>query len=177
MDLTFFRYLNSFAGHGGMTDQVVVFLASYLQYVLGAALIVAALWPRRVRMAIAAIISAAVARGLVKPAILLFVHRARPYIALSSVHNIIGPQTGEEYQSFPSGHAIFFFALATAVYLYDRRLGWWFFFGATLMGIARIIGGIHWPSDILGGALIGIVVGWALVRLVPPLRPRVLINR
>lgn len=156
-----------------MFDAIVIVCASYLPYVLGAAFVVAVLWPvRRWRMAAAGLVSAAVARGLLKPLILLFVHRPRPYVALSTVRNIIGPQTGEEFQSFPSGHALFFFALATAVFLYDRRLGWWFFAGATLMGIARVVGGIHWPSDIVGGAVIGILTAWLMVRFVPALRPR-----
>ena len=172
MDTSLFLWLNSFIGGGGLGDALVRFLASDLQYLLGVAFVVAVLWPaRRYRMAIAALVSAAIARLALKPLIVALIARPRPYVALVNVHNIIGPQTGEEYQSFPSGHALFFFALAMAAYLYDRRLGWWFFAGATLMGIARVTGGIHWPSDILGGAIIGILTAWLLVRLIPALHP------
>lgn len=140
-----------------MTDALIIFFASYLQYVLLALLVLFAF--RRFRVAVIAGVAAVVARLVVKPIILLFVHRARPYVALQTVRNIIGPQTGEEYQSFPSGHALFFFALATVVYRHNKRWGWIFFIGATLMGVARVVGGIHWSTDILGGAVLGILVG------------------
>ncbi len=123
-------------------------------------------------MGIAAIVSAGIARGLVKPLITHFYHVARPYVVLSSAHNIIGPQVGEEYQSFPSGHAIFFFALAMAIFMHNRKLGWWFFAGATIMGVARVIGGIHWPSDILGGAVLGILTAWLTLKLIPALQKK-----
>lgn len=166
-----FRYLNGFAGYSAFWDGVIVFVASYLQYVLGALLVVLSLWPiRRFRLFAAAFSAAIIARLAVKPLILLFVHTARPYITLTDAHNIIGPQLGEELQSFPSGHAIFFFALAMAVYRYDKRWGFVFFSGALLMGVARVIGGIHWPGDILGGALIGMLVGWLTVQLIPQFR-------
>ncbi len=56
--------------------------------------------------------------------------------------------------------------------MFDRKLGWWLFAGAALMGVARVVGGIHWPSDILGGAVIGIVTAWLMVRFIPQLWPR-----
>lgn len=171
MDENIFRAFNMFAGQGALWDGITVFVASYLQYALGALLIVLAFWPaRRLRMLEAACGAAIIARLAIKPLILLFVHRARPFIALDRVRNLIGTDAGENLQSFPSGHAIFFFALAMAVYRYDTRWGIVFFIGALLMGIARIIGGIHWPSDILGGALIGMLVGWLTVQLIPPFR-------
>lgn len=168
MDLVIFRCLNALTGHGSLLDGIIVFAAAYLQYVLGVALMIASLWPvRRVRMFIAALSAAAIARLVMKPVLLMFIHRTRPYVALDAVRNIVGPQTGEEYQSFPSGHVLFFFALATAVYRYDKRWGYVFFGGATLMSIARVIGGIHWPSDILIGALLGIIIGWYTVQWIP----------
>ena len=166
-----FRYLNGLAGHGALWDGVIVFFASYLQYALGALLVVLALWPvRRYLMFAAAFGAAIIARLAIKPLILLFVHRARPYITLPDAHNIIGPQLSEELQSMPSGHALFFFGLAMAVYRYNKRWGIVFFVGALSMGITRVIGGIHWPSDILGGALIGILVGWLTIQLIPSFR-------
>lgn len=140
-----------------MTSALIIFGASYLQYVLAALLAVFALWPpRKFRTAVVAVVAAGVARLAVKPFILLFVHRARP--------------NGVEFDSFPSGHALFFFALATVVWRHDKRWGWVFFIGATLMGIARVLGGLHWPTDILGGAVLGIAVGWAIDSLYARLR-------
>ncbi len=168
MDVAVFRFLNGFTGHGAFWDDGIVFFASYLQYVLGALLVVLALWPvRRYHMFAAAFGAAIIARLAVKPLILLFVHRARPFVTLNDVRDIVGTDAGEQLQSFPSGHAIFFFALAMAAYRYDKRWGVVFFSGALLMGVARVTGGIHWPSDIVGGALIGMLVGWLTVQLIP----------
>lgn len=165
MDSALFRILNGLAGHSAAWDRLIAFCASDLQYVLVALLVVVALLPpRKIKMAVVAIVSATIARWAVKPFVLLFVNRARPYVFLENVRNVIGAQTGEEYQSFPSGHALFFFALAAATYHYNRRLGWTLFAGATAMGVARVIGGIHWPSDILCGAIGGILIAWCVTR-------------
>lgn len=63
------------------------------------------------------------------------------------------------YNSFPSGHATIFFALATAIYYYSRFAGVLFYISAILISLSRVAAGIHYPIDIIVGAMIGIVVG------------------
>jgi undecaprenyl-diphosphatase len=60
--------------------------------------------------------------------------------------------------SFPSQHTALAFALSTTVFLHDRRVGWIFMISALLIGIARVLANVHYPVDILGGALIGTLV-------------------
>ncbi len=164
MELTLFRFLNGLTGQGW--DSLITFCATNLQYIVGGVFIVATLWPlRRIRMLIISLTAAVIARFGVKSAILLFVERARPFATLTDVRNIIGVDVGENLQSFPSGHAIFFFALATAAHSFSPRIGRWLFVGAILISISRVIGGVHWPSDILVGALLGILIGWAVAKL------------
>jgi undecaprenyl-diphosphatase len=154
-----------------MPDTLIIFCAKYLPYLLGAIFIAVALWPRRrLRMGVAALVSAAVATGIIKPIIVFFWHRPRPFVVMPDVHALISAK-GEEYSSFPSGHALFFFALAMAIYRYDKKLGIGFFAGATVMGIARVAAGVHWTSDIIGGALIGMLTAQVLTRVIPTLRP------
>ncbi len=64
--------------------------------------------------------------------------------------------------SFPSGHATFYFALATIVYFYNKKVGIWFFIVSFFIAVARVFVGVHWPSDILAGALLGILMGYIL---------------
>ena len=71
----------------------------------------------------------------------------------------------EDWSSFPSDTATLFFALSFGVMGLSRRLG------AALMAysliwicLPRIYLGIHYPSDILAGALLGISVTWAVIR-------------
>ena len=130
MDVAVFRFLNGFTGHGAFWDDGIVFFASYLQYVLGALLVVLALWPvRRYHMFAAAFGAAIIARLAVKPLILLFVHRARPFVTLNDVRDIVGTDAGEQLNRFrPVMQSSF--ALAMAAYRYDKRWGVVFFSGA-----------------------------------------------
>ncbi len=57
--------------------------------------------------------------------------------------------------SFPSGHATFFMALAVAVGLYHRWLGWLLAGIAVLIGVSRVAAGVHYPVDVLAGFILG----------------------
>jgi undecaprenyl-diphosphatase len=59
--------------------------------------------------------------------------------------------------SFPSDHAAAAFAIAFAVLAFSRWGGVAFLAAATLVGLSRIALGLHYPSDVLAGLL----VGWA----------------
>jgi undecaprenyl-diphosphatase len=61
--------------------------------------------------------------------------------------------------SFPSHHATMFYALATGIFLASRRLGCFAFVYVTLfIAFPRIYLGFHYPTDILGGAIVGISI-------------------
>ena len=84
-------------------------------------------------------------------------HRYRPCIALS---NIITPLGCNGTWSFPSNHAVNNFAAATFYYVLFPRLKWALFITAALVSISRVYLGLHYPSDILGGAVIGSTIGY-----------------
>src|SRR5262249_10157248 len=74
------------------------------------------------------------------------------------------------WSSFPSDYATYLFAIAASLWLISR---WWgLFFGlyATLVAVARVYLGIHYPSDVLVGALIGIATSIVINR--EPVRRR-----
>ncbi|NVN97384.1 phosphatase PAP2 family protein [Candidatus Nomurabacteria bacterium] len=60
--------------------------------------------------------------------------------------------------SFPSGHAMFFSALAMSLYFIHRRIGIIFIFVALIVGFARIASGVHFPIDIFIGYILGSVI-------------------
>ncbi len=67
--------------------------------------------------------------------------------------------------SFPSDHATFLFAIAISFYYSGyKKLAFWTLLAVVLIAIGRIGMGVHFPSDIVAGALIGWFVAW-LVRL------------
>lgn len=84
---------------------------------------------------------------------------ARPFVALEGVKTLVHETP---FSAFPSGHATTAAAVATAVYLYHKKLGWIFIAGAVLIGVARIMAGVHWPLDVIAGFILGGVVAWGV---------------
>lgn len=140
---------------------VVVFFSEYSGYVLLAAALAVLLRQRKRYMLVGAQMLGAVvlSRGVFTETIRFFWDRQRPFVE----RNIQPLIEHAASPSFPSGHAAFFFALATVVYAHDKRLGVFCFAGAAAMGIARVLAGIHWSSDIAGGAAIGILSGMGII--------------
>src|SRR5205823_9012510 len=64
--------------------------------------------------------------------------------------------------SFPSGHAATSFACATILALAAPRYGGAFFVLAAAIAWSRVYNGVHYPLDVLGGAVLGVLVAIAL---------------
>jgi undecaprenyl-diphosphatase len=93
-----------------------------------------------------------------------FIVSPRPSVAL----NLQPLFSHSVSNSFPSGHMSFFIPLGLAIFYENKKAGLIFLFLAVLMGIGRVAGGAHWPSDILAGIVVGVIsfyaVRWALRR-------------
>lgn len=90
--------------------------------------------------------------------------RQRPFVADSQVHLLVphGADGG-----MPSHHIVFMVALVASVYYYDKRTAIFFGFLTLITGIARVVAGIHYPTDILVGAVIGAGIVYLYHRLMP----------
>ncbi len=97
-----------------------------------------------------------VAAWIIAKILKLLVHSPRPFDAFPHVTSLI-PESG---YAFPSGHATFFMALAVAVMFYDKRAGYVLMGCAVVIGLARVIVGVHFPGDILGGLILGALVAY-----------------
>lgn len=84
------------------------------------------------------------------------IHRPRPFVEFSQVSSLF-PETGF---AFPSGHATFYMALAFAIFFSHKKAGYVFMIFALLIGVARVISGVHFPVDILGGFILGAGVSY-----------------
>lgn len=133
---------------------VAVYCAVYLIFVMAGAGLWLVVRDRRFRgrglryillvVAVAYAINTAI--GLVK-------FRVRPFEALPEVLPLI---TGLLTQkSFPSGHATLAFALAASIYYLDKRWGIMFSILAVLVSFGRVMAGVHFPLDVVAGALLG----------------------
>jgi undecaprenyl-diphosphatase len=83
--------------------------------------------------------------------------RARPHVS----HLIALPTT----HSFPSGHAATSFACATVLAAAEPRGRIAFFVLAAAIAYSRLYNGVHYPLDVLGGAVLGILVALTALRL------------
>jgi undecaprenyl-diphosphatase len=86
----------------------------------------------------------------------ILIHTQRPFLVFKDVSSLLS----ESGFAFPSGHATFFMALGMAIYLSHKKAGYYFIFFAFLIGLARIIAGVHFPIDIIGGFILGIFVAY-----------------
>jgi undecaprenyl-diphosphatase len=93
-------------------------------------------------------------RGILAELIYFFYPTQRPFNVLN-----IEVFINESGSGFPSGHATFLFALATIIFIWNKKYGLVYFILGFINGIARIAVGVHWPLDILGGIVIGILSG------------------
>ncbi len=154
--------VNSLAGTNAAIDFLMIWVSA-----IGVPLLILAVagqwWRRSDRDHIRHVL---VASGLsfliglaINQVILLLVHRIRPYDAGIS-HLLIAPSADP---SFPSDHATATFAIAAAFLLHGmRRVGFWFLAAALLVIVSRVYIGTHYVSDVLGGALTGILAAIAV---------------
>jgi undecaprenyl-diphosphatase len=83
------------------------------------------------------------------------IRRSRPFVDLS-VTVVGGEASG---YSFPSSHATAAFAVAYIVSTFQPRLRWFFWLIALFVSLSRVYMGVHYPVDIIAGALLGIGIG------------------
>ncbi len=156
-------------GHGVKTPFLVLVI------VLGIVLII--FGNRRLRLClIFALIVVGTNDGLLCNTIKNAVHRARPFVTLPEARQFgvvgagyIPPEINAEgvnlaadkgsHNSMPSSHAANFFAATMALFLFYRRSLRFMLPLALAVSFSRLYNGVHYPSDVLAGAILG--AGWA----------------
>ncbi|MBL7979082.1 MAG: phosphatase PAP2 family protein [Bacteroidetes Order II. Incertae sedis bacterium] len=102
--------------------------------------------------------------------------RLRPYQTLPNIAYYRGEKTvpANDSYSMPSGHATLAFALATALTIQHQK--WYVVVPAYLwagsVGLSRVWNGVHYPSDILAGAVIGSGVAYLVHRNINRITPK-----
>ncbi len=95
--------------------------------------------------------------------------RPRPFAVLEHARLVVGAPPS---YAFPSGHTTSAFAAASGAVLAARRLlrrvpfwGWGMLALATAISYSRVYVGVHWPTDVAAGVILGLVSGWVGVHL------------
>lgn len=120
------------------------------------------------RAAVAAGLSAGLGLAIGK-VISELVDRARPFVADPGGVHLFSSHVADA--GFPSDHATAAFAIAVAIVLRKRKWGIVALVAAAVLSVGRVAIGVHYPSDVLGGAALGTAA--ALVLWVAPVRARV----
>ena len=170
LDASIFRSLNDYCGWSPTLDRIVV----HMEVLKGSIFmgIVGVLWfqpdpdqPRRRQTIIIIILSTALALVFNRALSTLLPFRSRPMYSIgANAPTLEWHADLEHWSSFPSDNATYLFAIAAGFWLISNRWGFVFGIFAACATLARVYLGIHYPGDILVGALIGIVTSLAVNR-------------
>src|SRR6266542_2149223 len=108
----------------------------------------------RLKLATAFALAAAGVGLVINQAIGQLWFRDRPYTAHPRATLLLAHPSHDP--SFPSDHATAAFAIAFAVCFFSRRIGALFLLAAVLIGVSRILMGLHYPGDVAAGAAVGL---------------------
>lgn len=157
-------WLNGLSGNVKVFDDLMRLVASDYLMPLAFSLAMFGLWfsgknpVERVRYQITMLIgiSALSLSNVVVWLINISWDRPRPFVEHGDELNLLFyPPTDP---SFPANPVAVGFAAAAAAWSINRKFGWWMFAAASLFGFSRLYAGVFYPTDIIGGAVVGIVV-------------------
>lgn len=152
-------------GSGGALMLVMLAFTALGSGWVGLLLVPLGAWPRARRIA-AALAIAIGAQSLLVFVLKRLVGRTRPWVALALFPDRPLPHDF----SFPSGHATASFTVAAFIAALAAGrgrpiVGASALVVAGLISVSRVFLGAHWPSDVLGGALLGTIIGVVAVRV------------
>ncbi len=161
MNYKMFKIVNNFAGRYSSLDKFMI-LISNKSYIL--LLLILLFMSFRTlsykKITLNSLISVGVCFSI-GALINFFYYKPRPFVK-RRVQVLLPPKLTS---SFPSKHTLFMFAVSTSIFLYKQILGSILLLLSVLTGISRIWVGHHYPSDIIGSAIISSLMSLVIDKL------------
>ena len=177
LDIKLFRLINGAAKLNKWLDYFGIFCAVYLIFFMGAGALafffympkegenVSWLKEQHSRLKyLFVLIGGSAASYLVSILIGFGTGRLRPFANSLEVHQLVSASFS--HKSFPSSHATVAFAIAMSVFLFNRTWGIPLLAAAFLVSWGRVFVGVHYPSDVVAGAILGILGSYIIYKLI-----------
>ncbi len=167
-DYKWFMFINEIVSSYPLIDVLMIFFAEYLQYAF--VLLLFMLWWRNKKNDRVIVFQALFAFSLsysMNRLIELFIYRERPFIS----HEIVQLVEHAANSSFPSDHASSAISIAVTLLLVTLRYRYIWFMAAILITCSRVWVGVHYPFDVVAGALIGTLIALLTHFLLIKMRP------
>ena len=167
INIELFRMFNDLGKEVMFLNPIMIFFAKYMKYFLLFGIIM--YWFTRKRENRIMIISSMFAFVIAEVfgAIAGAIHsNNQPFVELNNVNQLIGHAIDN---SFPSDHAIEFFSICITFLLFKKNLRYVWLAIAILVSISRVWVGVHYPADILVGAILGIIGAALCYWIIPQL--------
>lgn len=164
LDADLVIWLNGLSGKVTIIDDLMRVIASDYLMPLAFSLSMFALWlsgrnpVERAKYQLATLVGIS-ALSLSNVAVLLINiawDRPRPFVEHGDQLNLLFYSPTDP--SFPANPVAIGFASAAAAWSVNRKFGWWLFAAATIYGFSRLYAGVFYPTDIIGGAIVGVAV-------------------
>lgn len=169
MNISIFYFLHSFAFIYPWFDQLIQFLAVPFIYIIISIITIILIWKAKIfeegfniksmwirGHGVVIILFTTLFTYILSNLLKIVIMTDRPFIALNNIYTLI-PESG---YAFPSGHSATIAAFAFAVFFKNKKLGYVCFIAMLLIGLARVVAGVHFPIDIVGGFAIGFLVAY-----------------
>ena len=170
-----FHWINGLAGRVSFFDRIIEWVVSDYMIPVALALVLVGLWfagsdmltRQRYQIGLFVALTSMALSSLAVYIINWQYFRPRPFVD----HDVTLLFYQPTDSSFPANSMAATFGIAAAVWGVNRRIGTVLLIAATLYGFARVYAGVHYPLDIVAGALIAVVITFLVFKLKDLLEP------
>ncbi|MCR8861016.1 undecaprenyl-diphosphatase [Bacillus pseudomycoides] len=162
-----FRWINDLGKQNPSLNPMMVFVAEYMLYALVLGVLI--YWFTRNnknRMMIIQGGLAFIVAEIIGKIVGQFYSHQQPFAVLPNVNQLVEHEIDN---SFPSDHTILFFSICVSIWLVRKKEGWLWLMLAFCVAISRIWVGVHYPIDVVTGALVGIISALFVYWIAPKL--------